>query len=497
MAAGVRFGGATRSIDAKHSGKGLSRPASPVHQRAGLAQPQSPWVAAALRRKLVYADRIAGRGKLGLFERSQPFLFPLLVFIIPAVGKRKSSPCRGNESDPVACSKTLGDSKNAETSLPARSILQMSVPNPVSSSTPIPELLLALAPIHLPNHRHLRYVGDDSCVALEGLAESDQVLLRSLYQALTKLLFAIADSATNDAQKWQAVELWQKGHDLDALIDEVREIGLASHVQASSEELAKAMHDVRGGALSALLGRLQMLAYLPRTDAGLKLLFVLTRDHLKIMRNALTGLDEARRDADRRPKAHGIRLMLEKWHESVVGPQWGARSIQMVIDCRYDGPLTECCLESAAVDRIFYNLAANACRYAADERLEMAIFPVPEPPGECLRFVLSNEVSAADTAHLRALIPARNTDGPSLELPRLFDAEVSSTGSGFGLTVVADFVAGAFGLRDREEALRERYVGAVLDGPKFRVWFHWPMVHDDLPPKLDDYRHPQESLSEP
>ena len=62
--------------------------------------------------------------------------------------------------------------------------------------------------------------------------------------------------------------------------------------------------------------------------------------------------------------------------------------------------------------------------------------------------------------------------------------------------MVADFVAGAFGLRDRAEALRERYVGAILDGQTFRVWFHWPMAHDNLPAKLDDYYRPEQSLSE-
>ena len=73
----------------------------------------------------------------------------------------------------------------------------------------------------------------------------------------------------------------------------------------------------------------------------------------------------------------------------------------------------------------------------------------------------------------------------------LFEPGASSKGSGFGLTVVADFVADAFGLRDRQEALRERYVGAVVDGRTFRVWFHWPMANSDLPPKLDDYHRPR------
>ncbi len=363
-----------------------------------------------------------------------------------------------------------------------------------------PDFLLALAPLRLPNHREERYVGADLCVNLEQLAAIDQTLLRSLYQRLSELLYTIADTSTTDAWKWQGVQAWIDRYDLEVIIDEARELGLASHAQNPSETLAKAMHDTRGGALSSLLGRLQLFGYLRATPEGLNILFVQVRDHLKIMRSAVTGLDEPRRNADRKPKVHAMRLMLEKWQESVVGPPRGKRPLQMHIDCRYQGSLTECCLESAAIDRIFYNLAANAARYAADGQLEMAIFPIPEPPGDCLRFVLSNRIGEPDAARLRALTQTDGADsthlGTGQSLFALFEPKASSTGSGFGLTVVADFVAGAFGLRDRGEALRERYVGAILDGQTFRVWFHWPMAHDDLPQKLDDYHRPEQSLSE-
>ena len=381
----------------------------------------------------------------------------------------------------------------------------MPVPSaPCKIGLPVPDHLLALAPLRLFNYRQTRYLGDDLCVELDRLAGRDQTLLRNLYQQLTDLLFTIADTATTDAQKWESVQRWMDRHDLDTVIGEVRELGLATHEQNPGKDLARAMHDVRGGALSSLLGRLQLLDRLPRTAANLNVLFVQTRDHLKIMRNAVVGLDEPRRNADRTPKAHAMALMLAKWHESVVGPQRHERPIQMHIDCRYEGPLTECCLESAAIDRIFYNLAANAARHAADERLEMVVFPMPEPPGkaECLRFVLSNQVREADAAWLRAQTQAGGADstqlGSGYNLFALFEPEVSSTGSGFGLTVVADFVAGAFGLRDRTEALHERYVGAVLEGQVLRVWFHWPAAHDDnMPEKLDDYHRPEQSLSEP
>ncbi len=364
-----------------------------------------------------------------------------------------------------------------------------------------PNPLLALAPLRLPNHRRVRYDGDDQYVGLDQLAAHDEMLLRSLYQRLSELLYTIADTSTTDEQKWESVHGWIERHNLDKIIDEARELGHASHDKKPSEKLAKAMHDVRGGALSSLLGRLQLLGYLRSLPEALNVLFVQARDHLKIMRNAVVGLDEVRREADRTPKTHAMALMLDKWHKSVVGPQWRDRPIRMEIDCRYEGPLTECCLESAAIDRIFYNLAANASRHAADERLEMVIFPIPEPPGDCLRFVLSNRINEADAARLRTLTQAGGADdahpGNGGSLLALFDPEVSSSGSGFGLTVVADFVAGAFGLRDRAEALRERYVGAVLDDQTFRAWFHWPMAHDHGPQKLDDYHRPQQSLSEP
>ena len=382
------------------------------------------------------------------------------------------------------------------------------MPTPSSSSgweadprLPVAESLLALAPRHLPNRRRTRSFGDHLCVALERLATRDQTLVRALYETLAALLYAIVDTTTDDGQKWRDVTVWAERGRLDTLLDEVQELGKASHAQESSEGLAKAMHDVRGGALSALLGRLQLLGRTPQTPKALNLLFVLVRDHLKIMRSAITGLDDARRNADRQPRSHHMRLMVEKWHESVIGPKWREQPIHMFVDCRYEGAISKCCLESAAVDRIFYNLVHNACRHAASDRLEMAIFPIPEAPGDCLRFVLSNEVDATDETFLKAVVHAGGADsadkGTSLSLFSLFEPQVSSTGAGFGLTVVADFIAEAFGLRDRAEALRERYVGAILDGQTFRVWFHWPRASDDVPQMLDEYQRPKESLSEP
>ena len=366
---------------------------------------------------------------------------------------------------------------------------------------PLADALLALAPLRLRNHRTTRSCSDNLCIDLAGLAGNDQQILRHLYSVLSEFLGALVDKSTDDDGKWDAIARWIVRHDLDALIDQVLDLGTASRALGENEARAKAIHDLRGGALSALLGRLQLFERLPHDANQLKVLFVLTRDHLKIMRSALVGLDDPRRSADRRPKSHDMSLALDKWQDAIIGPNWADKPIRLYVDCRVEGALTECCLESAALDRIFYNLVNNASRHSVSNRLDMAIFPVPESPGENLRFVLSNDVGEADAAALRALVQSDGADGAEkgsgLSLLALFEPEVTSTGSGFGLTVVADFVADAFGLASRQVALRERYVGAVLDGDTFRVWFHWPVANDELPPKLDDFRQPEKSLSEP
>ena len=268
--------------------------------------------------------------------------------------------------------------------------------------------LLDLAPLDLPNHRRVRYDGDDLHVAVDRLASSDGAALRVAYAALSELLDGFADLADRDADRWGIVEGWRSRpeHGLTALFDAGQRLGTETLARDGHDDtLAKVLHDVRGGALSALLGRLQLLDRLPRTGTELKMIFALTRDHLKIMRNSVTGLDDRRREFDRLRKSHAVKLILEKWHDAVVGP-FPSRHDQpprRFVDSRYDGALTECCLESAAMDRIFYNLAANACRHCAPGgRLDLTIFPLP-PDGKDLRFVLSNPVSPEDATTLCAL----------------------------------------------------------------------------------------------
>jgi len=179
----------------------------------------------------------------------------------------------------------------------------------------------------------------------------------------------------------------------------------------------------------------------------------------------LLGLDDAKREEDLLPKIHGIDFIVEKWHGASL--RSGDRELQMAVECPKNVAISECCVEFGALDRILYNLINNATRHAASDALQLAIFPIPDLEGGNLRFVLTNTVAPGDAAHLR-----------TLDLRTLFRAGVSTTGSGYGLSVAAEFVANAFGLTSAEKAVDEQYLGARLDGELFRAWFHWPVVAD-------------------
>ena len=46
------------------------------------------------------------------------------------------------------------------------------------------------------------------------------------------------------------------------------------------------------------------------------------------------------------------------------------------------------------------------------------------------------------------------------------------------MSVVAEFLANAFGLSSPEDAVTGSYLGAEVMSGKFAFWFHWPIVAD-------------------
>jgi signal transduction histidine kinase len=322
--------------------------------------------------------------------------------------------------------------------------------------------LLELAPVVLQNWRSKRYHGENLAISIEAFLESDRAIIHELYDFLQELLDRLKKESRDEAR---LIEMLSPGR-IEPLIEHVSELGKLSYEADPQPLLARTIHDLRGGGLTPLLGLIQYASLDGPTPAILNSLFFLTRDHLKIMRNALLGLDDAARTRDLEPKLHSTDLIVEKWDGTLLNSDKG--EIRLAVHCPESVDISECCVEFGALDRILYNLLNNACRHTAQGVIDLLLFPVPDRAGGNLRCVLVNALAAADEAYLR-----------NVDLQSLFDAGVSTTGSGYGLSMVAEFVANAFGLGNSDQAVGGKYVGVTLRQGKFVIWFHWPIVSQD------------------
>ncbi len=324
-------------------------------------------------------------------------------------------------------------------------------------------LLQGLAPLHLTNHRVRRYLGDDLCLSVDDFASQDQKAIRNIYAFLQRL-FAVLQDQSSGSRREAVISLLRE-RSVDQLVEETTRLGINTYAHRPSPILAKTIHDIRGGGLTPLLGQLQFLE-MDREAEAVDALYFLTRDHLKIMRNALLQLDDEKREADLLPKAHSTRMLVEKHDGATL--HGGGRSVRLTVECPEHVEISECCVEFGALDRILYNLLNNACRHTADDKLRLFLLPIPDVrESENLRLILVNSVSPQDAEHLR-----------NLDLSTLFTDGVSTTGSGAGLAIVAQFVANAFGITHPEDAVARQYLGARLLDHEFLIYFHWPILPD-------------------
>lgn len=327
--------------------------------------------------------------------------------------------------------------------------------------------LHALAPEALPNLRTDRYLGNNQSAPLSAFSPRDQELLQGIYQALLPLLDELRVFRTppdggartpippGQHQKWN-----RQGREL---IGMARELGMAS-AGIYGPDLKRVLHDMRGGAMTSLSLKLTMCSEKSTTQDEIDSLCYLTRDHLKMMRNALSDIDPARREKDERAQEHDIALLAEKW--SQASHHAGGSKARVAFFTTYQGPVAERCLEFSALDRIVYNLINNATRFAADNQVHFAVLPFGAAPD--LRFVVANRVSSAHAEAIRANFGAHPET--------IFEGGFTTGGSGHGLRICAEFVQSAFGLPDVTSAIREKYIGAAIRDDWWLSWFHWPAV---------------------
>jgi signal transduction histidine kinase len=337
----------------------------------------------------------------------------------------------------------------------------------MSNSTSL-ATLEALAPPHLVNHRQSRYQGDDVCSAVSEFNPADQKTIRDLYRFLQELFEIVAAPAKDGRPAGDRLAPFLATIDLDTLTESIVAIGSDRAHYEKLGSVARTAHDIRGGGLTSLLNELYTSTWRIELPELARALFLLSRDHLKIMRNSLRELDEDKRNADLLPVMHSARLLIDKWDGTEI--RLGTRTITTRVQHAYDGPISESCVEFGALDRVIYNLMNNAARHTADDIIRLYLLPFPdESETENLRIVVLNEISPESHQYLR-------TGSVEDDLRFLFEAGVSTTGSGLGMSIVADFVSNAYGIHNVRRALDGKYLGARLVEGQFAAWFHWPIT---------------------
>lgn len=323
---------------------------------------------------------------------------------------------------------------------------------------------------HLPdqvrNHRSARYRGDSMAASLGRLSAADQERIRLLYAYAKRIHTSWL--AMRSAPDWAVLRQQVTALLSPPLSDAARDLGRDTMAKAvpgaDSLALGKALHDLRGGALTSLQLCAQMAAW-ETNPAHLQSAAYLARDQAKVMRNALPDLDPEVRRADEAEKPHDMQTVVDKWRcfrfEDIR-----QRPGTVDVACDYDGLLASCCLEASAVDRIVYNYVNNAIRFAAAPTIQLDIAGVD---AHTVRWTVANPIAPDQADWLKA-----KTGG---DLTHLFRGGLTRGGQGLGLSNCADFVAAAFGLPDIDSALDGRYLGAAVEDGWYIAWAHWPSLH--------------------
>jgi signal transduction histidine kinase len=324
--------------------------------------------------------------------------------------------------------------------------------------------LLSLVPRSALRPRPRPYYGDTDTASVAELAPGDADTVRRLYTFLGSVYATLGHVPDPHESRDQLRHVMTRG-EYPTLLDRIRDLGVALAAATTPLHLRKVYHDVRGGSLPGLLMHLDLVGDDEATDHDIERIFLLTRDHLKIMRNALPDLDPDGYARDLSPREHGVDLLIQKWSATDYDPGAGA-PVRVDIDCPYSGGVSERCMEFAALDRVLYNLINNAARFAADRRVHLAVLPLSDEPATDLRFVVSNRVTPEHAERLHREFAGR--------YDRLFHGGFTTGGHGVGLQICADIVTHGYHLSSPREALDAGYLGARLIGDQFVVWFHWP-----------------------
>ncbi len=336
------------------------------------------------------------------------------------------------------------------------------------SHQPAPALLKRvreLAACNLLSSREQRYDGSGFDVTLDQFHPDDVTYLREVYDTVKKTyeLWLYMRESPNHVLMARHLRQQFTGPKFH---EATRALGGATYRRAEAPPpmLRKVLHDVRGGALVGLAGYASLLTDIDPSDAEyrewVEIAALMSRDHAKLMRNAIPDIDPLVREADEGLKVHYIDDFAHKWHGARL--QHDERRAQVTVHCDYHGSITNRCLETSAIDRVLYNFLNNATRFTADGNVTLVITAINP---QLVRWATVNRLTVDQQQWLQERFAA--------DLRPLFAGGHTRGGQGIGLSNCADFVAATCGFTPRT-AIDDGYLGARMIEDEFYAWFHWP-----------------------
>ncbi len=312
--------------------------------------------------------------------------------------------------------------------------------------------VVGLAPLAFENMRSVRYRAEEQALDATRFTDPDLSVVRSLYAMLASLEQAVSERADGELADFLAA------HDLEDLLVRVRGLG---GDRDSDARLAAAYHDIRGGALTAILIHFSRLSRGLAREGTRRALLLGIRDHRKMMRNVLADLDPDARARDLAFLPHSLEDLASALR-GYTGEVRGA-PVRVKVQSDLHAVVAESCVECSALDRMAYNLLGNAVRHADEASISVWLLSL----GQDLRVVVGNRIAPAQRGMLERLVVA---DEASMY------GSFTTTGSGLGLGIVADLTSRAYGVTQIDELVAGRYVGVELFEDVFASWFHWPLA---------------------
>lgn len=316
------------------------------------------------------------------------------------------------------------------------------------------ETVTALAPAKLENLRATRYRAEEQAVDLGALGAENAPIVVSLYAFLSELAALVGGE--RDVEDPAPLLAFLARHDMGDLLLRLRRL----RADGADPHIAEALHDIRGGAMTALFVQLARLERTPYRAEMARALHIYTRDHMKMMRNVVKDIDPPARARDVAPLAHSLDDLaraLSEFTATVDGQQ-----VLVDVSCSGAAVIADSCVECSALDRVAYNVLNNAARHADSPRVAASLVVLESD----LRVAVANSISQEQRDVLEELL-ARDPDA-------LFGSFTTS-GSGYGLRIVSELVGRAYGVETTDALTRGGYVGAKLVDEGFVGWFHWPL----------------------